>query len=350
MEVMTTAAVERLTFNNSRIKVFQRCPKQYEYKYIQLIEPKKHARALLLGSWVHRALETYYTEGDWKVGHQEYVALWDKLFDEEKMDLRTRGRVIGPPFPEIVERIMRSYAWYYRNDGWKVIMVEKVIEAETPLRIGEKVVIFKGRLDLLMQDEEGLNWLWDHKTASTIPGPTSFHAMDPQLMMYPWAVERSMDLKIAGIVYNYVKSKPPSIPKLNKDGSLSRRKINTDYPTLYRFLKSNGYNPQDFAGVLRPLAKRSDFLRRYKLPREPYVTKEIVKDQLSIVKRIAETSRFTRNITRDCERCSYVDLCQAELNGFDTTILRDKNYQVTEEDYVVSDPGEVDGDDEDEEG
>lgn len=325
-----------VSFNQSRIKTYNRCPKQYDYKYNQLLEPKARVRPLYLGSWIHACLETHYKQGDWKVGHAEYVADWNKLFEEERTALRTRGKTVGPPFPELVQRIMSSYLWYTRNDKFKPYLIEQVLEVPTPLIVNGKRFIFKGRLDIIMEDEEGLYWLWDHKSASTIPQPTAFHAMDPQLMLYPWAAERQYDIKIAGIYYNYVKSKAPTIPKLNKDGSLSRRKISTDYPTLFRFLKREGYDPNDFADILRPMARKSDFLRRYRMPREPQVTKEIVLDALSVVKRIDDTKRWTRTITRDCVRCPYVDLCRSELNGFDTELMRKEKFIISEEDYVVS--------------
>ena len=324
-------AAEVITFNQSRVKTFNRCPKQYEYKYIQLLNPKKKVRPLYGGSWTHRALETYYSEGDWKIGHQEYVREWDKLFDEEKQQLSQK---FGP-MPDAISRIMRSYEWYYRNDGWKPVMVEQILEVETPLIIKGKRVVFKGRLDLVIEDENGQYWLIDHKTATRIPDPTSYHAMDPQLMLYPWAAQIQYKIEIAGVIYNYVRSKPPSVPGINKDGSISRRKVDTDYPTLLLFLKKNGYDPADFVDALRPLAKRSPFLRRYRLPRESQVTKEVLLDTLSVVKRTQETKRFTRTITRECGQCSYHDLCRAELNGFDTTMMRETNYTVGEEDYVA---------------
>lgn len=342
---------EEVHFNQSRIKVFNRCPKQYEYKYIDLLEPKRKSRPLFLGSWVHSALETHYTKGDWRVGHKLYVDQWNKLFKEEKLALQVKGKKLGAPLPELVERIIKSYLWYYRDDGWKPVMVEQILEVETPLVIKGKRFVFKGRLDLVVEDDEGLLWLVDHKTASTIPQATSFHAMDPQLMLYPWAAKIQYGIDLAGIVYNYVKSKPPSIPKLNKDKSLSRRKISTDYPTLVRFLKANGYDINDFREVLIPLRKKSDFLRRYRLPREPFVTKEILKDTLSTVKRIEDTKRFVRVITRDCSRqCAYHNLCRAELNGFDTQMMRTSDFVIGEEDYVSgSNPVEVDDEDDGEE-
>jgi hypothetical protein len=347
---VTHEGLERVSFNQSRIKSFNRCPKEYEYKFIQHLVPKRKVRPLFLGSWVHACLETHYRDGDWTIGHKQYVAEWNKLFEEERQALSNGRGKSGIPLPQLVERIMKSYLWYYRDDTFKPYMVEQILEVETPLKVDGKYFVFKGRLDLIMEDEDGLLWLWDHKTASTIPQPTSFHGMDPQLMLYPWAAKIQYGIDIAGVYYNYVRSKAPSIPQINKDGSLSRRKISTDYPTLFRFLKTNGYNPNDFADILRPMQTKSEFLRRYKLPREQYVTNEILLDVLSVVKRIDSTKRFTRSISRDCVRCSYHELCRSELNGFNTEFMRTAQFNIEEEDYV-SNPSTDDTEaDEDEEG
>lgn len=333
---MTTAAADpiRITFNQSRIKTFQRCPKQYEYKYIDLLQSKKKSRPLFMGSWVHACLETFYAQGDWKIGHQQYVDEWDKLFDEEKTELSAKYR--GTPLPQVVERIMRSYFWYYRQDGWKPYMVEQILEVETPLKYDGKYFVFKGRLDLIIEDEDGKLWLVDHKTASTIPPASAFHAMEPQLMLYPWAAKQQYGIELAGVIWNYVKSKPPTIPQLLKSGGLSSRKISTDYPTLYRFLKQNELDPNDFKHILVPLSKRSEFLRRYRMPREKVVTDNILRDVLSVEKQIDGTKRFVRNVTKDCSRmCSYHDLCRAELNGFPgAQRMRDTDFIIAEEDYV----------------
>jgi len=343
---------QTVNFNQSRLKTFDRCPKQYEYKYVQLLQPKRHERALFLGTWIHACLETHYRDGDWKIGHQIFVNQWNKLFEEEQEALRKKGKRFLPPLPEVVERVMKSYLWYYRDENWTPRYVETILEVPTPLIIDGTRFVFKGRLDLVIEDEEGLLWLVDHKSASNIPQPTAFHAMDPQLMLYPWAAQEQFGIEIAGVIYNYVGSKPPSVPQLNKDGSISRRKVKTDYPTLLRFLKENGFNPGDFKPVLRQLYRKSEFLRRYKMPREKVVTREVLLDTLSKVKRIHETKRFTRTITRDCVRCPYADLCRAELNGFETDLMRKERYTIGEEDYVVGSISRevLDDVDEDEEG
>jgi len=315
----------------SEIKTFQRCPKQHEYKYVERLVPIKKSRPLFLGSWVHAALQTHYTDGDWRIGSQVFTDEWNKLFDEERLALRTRGRQVSKPLPDIVKQIMESYIWYHRDDNWKVVAVEQEFMVPTPLKIDGKVQYLKGIIDLVIEDQDANWWVIDHKTAGTIPEPTAFHAMDPQLMLYPWAAEKAWGWNIAGVIYNYVKSKPPSIPQINKDGSLSKRKVVTDYPTLYRFLKREGYEPRDFAHLLRPLSKRSPFLRQYRYPREKQVTREILLDALSVTKHIREDKRRSRTITRDCATmCSYHELCRSELSGLDTTILRKSMFTLKE--------------------
>lgn len=316
----------------SELKVFQRCPKQHEYKYRDRLVPKAKSRPLYLGSWVHAALEQYYVGGDWKIGHQQYLDDYNKLFEEERIALEAKRGRRGEPLPSIVTRIMKSYVWYYRHDNWKVVAVEQPFVVDTPLKIDGKIQTFQGVIDLVIEDEDGRRWIIDHKTAGTIPEATSFHAMDPQLMLYPWAAKQAWGWDIAGIIYNYVKSKPPTIPQLTAGGKISRRKVNTDYPTLRRFLLANEYDPDDFQDILKPLRKRSPFLRRYRLPRSNTVTKAILLDALSTAKRIRSNEHRYRVITRDCSRmCSYHDLCRAELNGYDTSLMRRQNFTLKEE-------------------
>lgn len=340
--------MEVFSFSQSKLKSFNRCPKQYEYKYIQKLTPKRRERPLFVGSWVHKALESYYStqDRDWKPGYAEYKLQWDRLFDEEKEELSKRGN------PAIaIPRIMRGYDFYYKNDGWDPILTEQEFIVETPM----KGVFFKLVLDLLVMDEEEMVWTVDHKTASSIPAATTFHAMDPQLILYPWALDLIMKegrlptMQLGGVIYNYVKSRAPTEPQLLKNGDLSKRKVATDYPTLYLFLKRNGYDPHDFSDILVPLKKRSEFLRRYRLPREAHVTKEVVMDALSVVKRMQDTKRFTRSVSKDCTFCGYKDLCRADLNGFDTTLMRKNDYILEEEhehsiDFIdeVDDDGEED--------
>jgi hypothetical protein len=319
--------VNPIEFSWSEIKTFQRCPKQHEYKYVQGLVPKQRQRPLFLGSWVHAALESYYKQGDWKIGYKEYLDQYNKLMKEEQdlLNRRSKGTL-----PELVVSIIKSYLWYYREESWKILAVEE--KFKVTVTFGGLKFTIKGIIDLVIEDENGDIWVIDHKTASAIPDPTSFHAMDPQLMIYPWATKQVLDLEPRGIIYNYIQSKAPTVPQLLKNGGISKRKVRTDYPTLVRFLKASGQDLADWVGVLRPLKRRSPFLRRYKLPREPQVTKEILRDVLTVATHIAQDKHRSRTITRDCARmCSFHDLCRNELNGMDTTLQRQVQFTLREE-------------------
>jgi hypothetical protein len=303
--------------NNSQVKRWRECRKAWSYKYPQQLVPKHKRLPLYKGSWVHACLETHYKQGDWKIGYNEYLEEYNKLFEEEQAALNTRGHL-----PTVVKRIIQSYVWYTRKDNWKVVMVEQTFDfVFHGIRI-------KGTIDLVVEDEDGHRWLIDHKTATSIPPASAFHAMDPQLQLYPWAADQAWDFRIDGILWNYVKSKAPSIPKMTRAGAISRSKIVTDYPTMYRFLKENGYDPQNYTQILRPLAKESPFLRRYKLPRGGVATDTILSEFMVTAQEIYDQPPIIRTIGRHCVMCDYLKLCQAELNGFDTTNLRRSDYEI----------------------
>ena len=322
------------TINQSQIKSWRRCPRQWKYHYKDLLEPKAKGKAITIGLWGHRALETHYTQGDWKIGYNEHLQLYKKLFKEERdaLDRQAKGHL-----PDIVRRVLLSYLWYYRDEDIKVHIVEKSFEVVV------RGVRFKGRLDWYIEDGEGRFWVGDHKFVTNIPDRGAFHAMDLQLMLYPYAIEKAWGLPIHGVMWNYVCSKPPTVPKLVYGGSrISRQKINTDYPTLKRFLIDNGLDPRDYSQVLKPLRAESPFLKRYWLPREEHVTKQIMREAVSTGRLINQAhddqSLIVRNITRECtSMCGYMPLCRIDLEGGDTRLLISRRYQTVKEDDGYSD-------------
>lgn len=328
---MTT---EILSVSHSQVKTYRRCPKQWAYKYLERLERKDRKQAPYLGNWLHRCLETYYAQGDWRIGHKEYLEQWNSLFDEEREALSEKAG----PLPKVVRRIIKSYLWYWKHDGWKVLAAE--YEFETPVGSftvnGVKVIVHaNGKVDLVIEDEEtGLRWVVDHKSTGTIPDQGAFHAMDPQLLIYPEGVREEFG-EVAGVVYNYMRSRPASIPQLTKKtGQISRRKIVTDYPTALKFLKDNGFDPKDYSEFLRPLRKSSPILKRYRLPRERKVTQRVMADFVSTAQDIyfeAFKKEHVRNITKDCATmCDFHELCRGELNGLDMSHLRKARYKLRE--------------------
>lgn len=311
--------------NQSQIKQWRRCQKAWDYRFGQRLVPKRKDRPMYLGSWIHACLETHYRDGDWRFGHNQYLTEYNKLFLEERADL-DGGK---EPLPSQVERIIAGYLHRYQNSGWKVVAVEKTWRVDVWTKRG--IIPLGGRVDRVEQDPEGNNYVVDSKSTSSIPNEGSFHAMDPQLILYPWGIEHDPEwggMKIAGIVYDYIRSKAPSFPKLNNDKTISKAAVATDYLTMRGFLEANGKDLSEYSELLAGLQESDDFLRRYRLHINAAATDRIVFEALRTARNIMVHSDTVRNVSRDCDRCAYRNLCRADLFGLDTSFMRKSNFTV----------------------
>jgi hypothetical protein len=330
---------------HSMMKTFRRCPKQFEYKYIQRLKPKSTGRPLRFGTWMHSLLETKYKGEDVEAVHKRYTLEFSKLFDEEKIDLGD--------LPRDVWRTYQSYLWHYKNDPWIVHDVEFTLEVELP-----DGNIYRCRLDMLVEDQYGL-WIVDHKNHKTLPD-LSFRMLDSQSALYIWAALKNK-IPVQGHIWNYLISKPPSVPALLKDGSrLSKSKCTTDYPTLARTIKKHGLDPQDYAQWLRQ-TKANQF-RHGEMQTSPFFRRDVIEKTPQLLKRVANEAYATHvrmneyrwdkvnSIERVPETsckfmCSYLELCTLELFGGDTRQLRKQRYQEADPmDYYKDErPGQENG-------
>jgi len=180
------------------------------------------AKPLKRGTWVHELLEAHGNGEDWKPIHARHSAKFNELFDEEK-------DYYGD-MPSEIEAIMRSYMWHYKNDPWEYVANEFTLEAEFP-----DGTLYRGKVDSLIENEHGL-WLVDNKTHRTLPD-LSFRMRDSQSALYLWAA-RENGLPVRGFIWNYIRWKAPSVPKLlTKNDRISDAACDTDYPTFVRALK-----------------------------------------------------------------------------------------------------------------
>lgn len=312
---------------HSMLKTFRRCPKQAQYKYVDRLKPKVLGKPLRRGTWFHALLEAYYKGEDWRAKHEELTREFAGYFDEEKEDLGD--------LPTECLRLMLGYLWHYKNEVWTVHEVEFTLETDFP-----DGSIYRGRVDMLIEDEYGL-WIVDHKTHKTLPN-LDFRLLDAQSALYIWAAHRN-DIPVLGHIWNYVRAKPPTKPQLLKDGTrLSKRAIDTDYPTFVLALKEYGIDPQRYAREINRLKRMryqhgemqtSPFFRRDVLEKSPAMVKQVAQEAYLTAKRMNkypfETGFAERVVDRSCTfMCSYTDLCTTELFGGNPDQVRRSRYTV----------------------
>ena len=333
---------------HSMLKTFRRCPKQAEFKYVHRLKPKRLGSPLKRGTWVHSLLELYHSGGDWRAEHQRLSTQFAELFDEEK-------DYYGDMPTEILQ-IMRSYIWHYKNDPWEYIDTEFQLEAELP-----DGTIYRGKVDALIENQFGL-WLVDHKTHKTLPD-LSFRLLDAQSALYLWAA-RENDIPVQGFIWNYIRWKAPSTPKLLQSGArISDAACDTDYPTFVRALKKYKaeqakfvIRPQDIDKAMRLREERyefgkpqtSSFFRRDVLEKSDDMIERVLQGNYRTSQRMHEydfsnPDQVERVVERGCTfSCSYIDLCTAELMGANTRPLIRQNYTVGDpNDYYNDREGEM---------
>lgn len=317
---------------HSMLKTFRRCPKQFEYKYVERLKPKILGRPLRLGTWMHKLQEVHGRGGDWREAHEEMRrTVWANLFDEEKED-------IGD-LPGDCERLMRSYLWYYEGHEWKIVESEITLECELP-----DGSIYRCRLDWIVEWLGGL-WIVDHKWHKKLPD-FSTRVLDSQSADYIWCAIKNK-LPVQGFVWDYGLSKPATYPRMLKSGAGPMRWANcaTDFPTMVEWFKREmgGRVPQACKPKMRSLRndryvlgqpQHSPFFRRHVLERTAPIVNRIAREMYHTHKRMHaypfdRTDMVERVPDRSCSwMCSYEPLCSAELITGNRPINWQRSYKV----------------------
>ncbi len=311
--------------SNSRVKTWRRCPNAHYYKYVEKLEPKKKKAALMKGSMIHDMIEAWVNGDDWRRALREYEKQYDKLFLEEKEEY---GDIINDMMV-----VMHGYVAFWEKNELEYIEQEGV-RTEHPLEV-ELIpgrVLFTGVIDRIGRDKKDRVWLVESKSFKKNLPKEEIRVSDLQTTLYYWGAPKCGFPEPHGVMWDYIRSKPPAIPELLKKGGLSKRKnIDTTYETYLAAIKHHGLEVSDYAEILENLkTKPNGYYRRTYRPAPKKLVNILLNDLKSTaleIEALGETLR-TRHLSHDCGWwCNYYSLCQAELQGLDTDFLRKKEYQ-----------------------
>lgn len=322
-----------MRLSNSKIKTYRRCPNQYRYKYVEKLRRKKRVVQLERGSWIHELLQYHYDGEDWRERHQEKTKEFYNLFEEEREELGD--------LPAECLRIMKSYLrhWASEDKGWHVVDSEMNETIMLPNGIEFNFII-----DLVVEENGGL-WIVDHKTVKSFMD-ADFMLIDAQLARYHYALQQLGGYEpLRGIIFNELRTKPPTIPRLLARGGLSQAKnIDTDVGTYLREIRRHGLNPEDYRETLLRLArtKSNDFFRRTRLPKDRPLTRQLMRELGWTAQEIIDAERrqhFPRTPDKSCSwSCDYSDICIIELFGGDASQLIKSNFETVRKEAVLDLP------------
>lgn len=338
----------------SPIRAFQKCPKQYEYRYQRHLKPKVSRKAIWLGTQLHLAFEDSYTLG-WDKALERIDTRWAEATDDQREEYG------DSPMPSDVRRLVRSYRETYADDDWNILHVEHHMEGEIAGRHVEGTADVIAEIPIL---GEGLT-IVDRKSTTRIPG-TTVQLLDPQLALYAVMARELEDLDVRRVMFDYVVTKPPTKPKvvglsdkIRKDGTFREGKgprlsslgsINTDEWTLLEAIRDakdehgKFINEEVYADDLKKLHARpmseNPFFRRVVTEltepiargaiREMFMMNELMEGTLRMVK--SGTGVFPRHVGPfTCPHCEMRHLCDAELQEHPDDIKNAlENFEVQE--------------------
>ena len=330
--------LKKLSISYSAVLDWRTCEQKYWYRYVDKILPRVTAAPLELGTFIHDYLETFYNAAQRQppklpdtrrryhkralhkmARKSEDIASLAKTASDLGADVEAHSLLA---IPDTARNIMRAY---YRVWGeldlktHRVVMVEKWFQLKV-----KKGIVLPGKIDLVTEDKEGY-WLWEHKSTGSIPRVDS-RFRDLQTLIYTTALDELYGIKVAGVIWNYIRTKPPGSPKILKNGKLSTAQGQTTTRELVRKAYKDNNEPLNKVYLRQVEAKeRADMFQRYVLPisaSERILLRDYVFSVGAIEDARAEEGFIpVRNISLNCNWCPYVKLCQAVILGGDTDVL-----------------------------
>ena len=238
---------EEVELHVSDVRSFMECRQRWQFSSVLRLslESQVPNRHLWLGRAIHYALAAYYGSVD-----RDPMALmlaYRNWCTKESDRLHAIPDMAQEWFQEMEEAIalgegmLTHYLrWAPGHDDFRVVMPEVQFRIPVP-ELGlidydadiEHKVYFAGTCDGVIQDSDGKYWLIEHKTAASFPKDLGALYWDLQCSAYVWATKkdpRFVDMPIQGIIYNFLRKKEPTIPRVLKDGMLSQAaNIDTTY-------------------------------------------------------------------------------------------------------------------------
>ncbi len=305
-------------FSHSKLQVYERCPLQFKYKYIDRLKPAEESTTIeaFMGGKVHETMEFLYKgiiktkintlerllefyEEAWRKEWEDSIAINNEEFTKEH-------------YFELGKKcIANYYQKYYPFDQDQTLGVEKNIL----LNWGKYQIT--GFIDRLARSKRGHYSVHDYKTGVMMA--QEYADQDRQLALYSLAVKQMFrEAKKVRLIWHYVAFGEDVISE-RTDRQLAQLKTETLQliEEINRAEKENDFPAKetkcDWCGFWEHCPKKKHLFRVAKLPANKYLKDsgvKLAKKYIQFVSRRAEINRKAREkawiIDQEIERLEEV--------------------------------------------
>lgn len=296
--------------------------------------PKQAQSPLWLGSGFHFGLEDFH--GYNRFGHPRdaflaYIKVFKDHFPNKLPERWELDRDLG------VEMLEYYILWLQQQrDPLRTFwfngepQVEVNFRFEVPFdasKWGYEKVIYSGTIDRVVEDENGLLWFMDYKTAKAIQ--TLHYLTDPQVSVYMWAGPYIYGREMGGFIYQQHRKTIPRAPTKLVRGGVSIAQNMSTSRLLYKQTLEEVYGtvesaPRENIDYLNGLTLREhpdydDYIRRDKINRNSASAEaEGTKILLELEDMLNPDLPLYPNPDRDCAvMCSFHSPCVSLDDGSD---------------------------------
>lgn len=319
------ATVERKRVSYSQITCYKRCKKKWYFRYVLGLKPIYSPRPMNVGKLVHVGIGHYYANKDWRKAMEEEhlknvedIKNAKSLSEEEMIQYITDAEEHYADSIGVVERYIEHDAKDpLLPEGWKVLAVEQEFLVDVD---GAKDQLY-GFIDMVVEDPNGNIWGVEHKSGEQFFMVEQL-SLSEQTTMYIAVLKAKYGSdRVKGMIYNLIRTKKPSVPKMTKQGTMSKAAIDTTWEIYEAELLKNGLNPADYADMKDKLEGNKFFDRTY-----TYRTNREINNFLSelviVMNEISEqrAELCYRSPRRECSwDCrEFHELCIMDFKGLDT--------------------------------
>lgn len=303
-------------FSISQIKSFRGCRQEWFYKYKERLEPRKPQRPLYMGTTLHKLLELRANGEDWQAYlFKEVAEKFEALPTDYKMEL-------GEDFIDCCNKIMSQYDWAYgkKDENIKYLATEVKIDCKIK---GYKR--FTGIVDAICEID-GEQYIMEHKTFKTKKMSLDQTWINVQTCAYI-KVLNSQGWNIKGVIWDMVKTSAPEPPKVLKNGQFGKQSAKQTLLS-FQWYAPGAEVPEAIYEEIKDNHK--EYLDRYITPVLPDVVEKVWAEFVQSVDDIERNKSCPKSLGRDCDWCSFKELCQTELTGGDVEYIK-QLYYTTEE-------------------
>lgn len=336
---MSLYQIDHDVLSQSKINAFRRCGYAYDLCFNQELVPRVDRPAPALGNAVHAGNASALKGGSISVAvgkwYEETMEALHKLFEptaeEIAMYMQARDLAI-----QISERTIKKF----HEDGWTLVTHKGVPVIEYafngPLNIGHWK-FFRGTLDLVARDRNGMVWLVDWKVRSSFQ-PDEKEEHNLQMASYQYLLQEE-GLEAVGSISWQIANHVPRPPELLKDGKrFSKALIRSTWEVYEAAVLAAGFNPNDYLEMRDKLATVEWFR-----PSKAYRSKteiNAVWNEIVVPSAVEMAEQATIDSSRpyvrnfhfiNCGLCAYKDLCLEGLRGGDTDFIKQVRFRRTNE-------------------